>query len=70
MKFKQVIQETTLWTHGGGGKTVYDPKRHTFAHDKLKGDATDTVHYKDYMKTLKGKKKQYLSWVNNIKVKI
>lgn len=79
MKFTQVIEETKLFTNWTGKTTnTYSSDWTDYASDKVKGKkkkkiqhAQDTVHYRDYMKTLKsGGKKPYLSWVNNIRVKI
>ena len=79
MKFKQVLEETKLFTNWTGKTTnIYDPDWTEYASDKVKKNkkdnvqyAQDTVHYRDYMKTLRSDgKKSYLSWVNKVKVKI
>lgn len=78
MKFNEAIEEARLFTKWSGfEQTKYSPDWTEFAHEKMKGKnkniqyAQDTVHYKDYMKTLKsGGKKPYLTWVNNMKTKM
>lgn len=80
MTFNQVLEETKLFTNWTGKTTnIYNPDWTEYASDKVKKTkkndniqyAQDTVHMRDYKKTLKsGGKKPYLAWVNNIKVKI
>lgn len=78
MKFDEVINEARLFTKWSGyEQTKYSPDWTEYAHKKLKDknkniqSAQDTIHYKDYMKTVKsGGKKPYLTWVHNIKTKI
>lgn len=69
MLFDQALNETTLWTHGGGPKTVHDPKRSKFAHEKLKKKKKKNIHIKDYEDAIKGKK-PYFTWIWPIKGKI
>lgn len=64
MKFNQALNETTLWTHGGGKKTKHDSKRSKFAHKDLKN-----IHLKDYEKAVKNGT-SYFAWVHPIKTKI
>jgi hypothetical protein len=80
MTFNQVLEETKLFTNWTGKTTnIYNPDWTEYASDKVKKTkkndniqyAQDTVHYRDYMKTLKsGGEKPYLSWVNKVRVKI
>ena len=61
MKFKIAIEETTLWTKGGGKKTKHDEKRNKFA--------SKDIHYKDYKKAKNGEK-AYSVWVRDIRTKM
>lgn len=67
MIFKQALQETTLWTHGGAPKTLHHPKRNKFASKKIKKEKN--IHLRDYEKAVKNGT-AYLAWVHPIKGKI
>lgn len=76
-----VINESLFVRTGGHRHEIHTEKRNQYADKKMNKKnkksapkvqkADDTVHMRDYMKTLKsGGKKPYLTWVNNIKGKI
>lgn len=79
---KQAILSESLFVRTAGHyHTVHDEKRNQYADKKLNKKnkktapktqkADDTVHMRDYLKTLRsGGKKPYLTWVHNIKTKI
>ncbi len=81
MKFEKALDESLFIRTSGHRHEIHTEKRSKFADKKLdkKNKKTapkvqcdyDTVHMRDYMKTIKsGGKKPYLTWVNNIKIKI
>lgn len=61
MNFKDALNETTLWTKGGGKKTKHDDKRNKFA--------SKDIHMKAYKKAVKNGT-AYGVWVHNIKGKM
>lgn len=70
MIFEDALNETTLFTKGGGKKTKHDPKRNKFAHKDVNNKEGDTdIHVKEYEKAVKNGT-AYTVWVNNIKTKI
>lgn len=68
MIFKDALNETTLFTHGGAPKTRHDSKRSKFASKKVKKTGKN-VHLKDYEKAVKDGS-AYLTWIWPIKGKI
>lgn len=61
MKFKTALEETTLWTKGGGKKTKHDEKRNKYA--------SKDIHSRDYNRAKKGGK-AYSVWVREIRTKM
>lgn len=68
MKLNQALEETTLWTHGGGAKTIHDPKRNKFASKRVKKTGKN-IHLKDYEKAIKHGT-QYGVWIWPIRSKM
>lgn len=68
MNFNDVLNETTLFTHGGGKKTKHDPKRSKFSSKKVKKTGKN-IHLKDYEKAVKDRS-AYLTWIWPIRTKI
>ena len=78
MNFDQALEESMFVRTGGHRHEIHTEKRNNFSDEKLNKKnkksapkvqrADDTVHMRDYMKTLKSDgKKPYLTWVHNIK---
>jgi len=68
MNFNKALEETTLFTHGGGKKTKHDEKRNKFASKKVKKTGKN-IHLKDYEKAVRDGT-AYLSWIWPIRTKI
>ena len=69
MKFNNALEETTLFTKGGGKKTKHNPKRNKFAHKDVNNKGHKDIHVKEYEKAVKNGT-AYNVWVHNIKSKI
>ena len=70
MTFHEVLNETTLFTHGGAPKTLHDPKRSKFASKKIKKkNKNKNIHLRDYEKAIRDGT-AYSLWIHPVRSKI